>query len=110
DKAVWIKWMELRVHGDVEAIEGPTGLIPKYEDLRRLFKQVLGKDYTQDQYIEQFTIRMQENLAKLDRIEKIYGSDVPDTPQVVFETLAAQRQRLEQLRRTKGDYVAPLEL
>ncbi|MEE9602335.1 MAG: phosphoenolpyruvate carboxykinase (GTP), partial [Thermoguttaceae bacterium] len=57
DKHVWVKWMELRVHGEVEAIETPTGLIPKDEDLKRLFRQVLDKDYAHEDYIEQFTIR-----------------------------------------------------
>jgi phosphoenolpyruvate carboxykinase (GTP) len=107
DKAVWIKWMELRAHGDVEAIKGPTGSLPRYEDLAPIFKQLLGADYTREQYVEQFTIRIPENLAKLDRIEKIYRQDVTDTPQVVFDQLAAQRVRLEELRAAKGDYVSP---
>ncbi|MFB3890995.1 MAG: phosphoenolpyruvate carboxykinase (GTP) [Phycisphaerae bacterium] len=107
DKAVWVKWMELRVHGDVEAIRTPTGWIPKYEDLARLFKQVLQKDYAREDYIRQFTIRIPENLAKIERIERIYRSDVPDTPAVVFETLAAQRARLEELKARKGEYVSP---
>ncbi|MCD6372731.1 MAG: phosphoenolpyruvate carboxykinase (GTP), partial [Thermococcus sp.] len=72
DKAVWLKWMELRVHGDVEAIETPIGYIPKYEDLKRLFKQVLNKDYSREDYEKQFTIRVPELLAKIERIEKIY--------------------------------------
>ena len=109
DKGVWLKWMELRAHGDADAVEAPTGLLPKYEDLASLFQQVLNKDYTRGEYIEQFTIGIPENLAKLDRIAKIYR-DVADTPPVVFETLAAQRRRLEKLRAAKGDYVSPLEL
>ena len=32
DKHVWIKWMEQRVHGEVEAVKSPTGWIPKYDD------------------------------------------------------------------------------
>ena len=110
DKSVWIKWMELRVHGDVDAIEAPTGLIPRYQDLAPLFRQVLQKDYTRQAYVRQFTIRIPENLAKLDRIERIYRQDVLDTPPVVLEVLAAQRRRLETLRKAKGDYVSPLEL
>ena len=43
DKAVWVKWMELRVGGDVEPIVAPTGLIPRHEDLQRLFKQCLDE-------------------------------------------------------------------
>ena len=109
DKHVWIKWAERRVHGDVEVIEGPTGLLPKHEDLAPLFQELLGKDYTEADYVKQFTIRVPESLSKLDRIEAIYRG-VEDTPQVVFDTLAAQRQRLEALREAKGDYVSPLDL
>jgi len=110
DKAVWVKWMELRVHGDAQAIRAPTGQIPRYGDLRRLFKQVLGKDYTQDDYVRQFTIRIPENLAKIERVERIYRSDVTDTPPVLLEVLAAQRKRLEDLRAAEGDYVSPVNL
>jgi len=110
DKAVWMKWMERRVHGDLEAIRGPTGLLPRFEDLERLFREVLGKPYSREAYVEQFTIRVPENLAKLDRIEKIYRYDVSETPSVVLEMLLAQRERLEALRKAKGDYVAPADL
>ncbi len=110
DKAVWIKWMELRAHDDVDAIKAPTGLIPHYEDLKRLFKEVLGKDYTQADYIRQFTIRIPENLAKGHRIENIYRHDVADTPPILFEVLDAQRERLEALMKTAGEYVSPLDL
>ena len=110
DKAVWIKWMERRAHGEADAIRSPSGLLPKYEDLAELFKQVLDKDYTREQYVEQFAIRIPENVAKLDRIEKIYRQDVSDTPPIVFDQLSAQRVRLEELRKAKGDYVSPLDL
>jgi phosphoenolpyruvate carboxykinase (GTP) len=110
DKAVWVKWLELRANGDVEAIRGPTGWLPLFEDLKKLFRKVLAKPYTQKEYVEQFTIRVPENLAKLDRIETIYRQDVSDTPPVVLEVLAAQRDRLELLRATKGDYVSPVDL
>ena len=109
DKHVWVKWMELRFHGEAQAVDAPTGQIPRYEDLERLFRQVLGKDYTQGQYVEQFTIRVPENLAKIDRVVKFFR-DISGTPAVVFETLAAQRKRLEDLRAGKGDYVSPLDL
>jgi phosphoenolpyruvate carboxykinase (GTP) len=110
DKAVWVKWMELRVHGEAGAIDAPTGKLPKYDDLKRLFQQVLGKDYTREQYVQQFTIRVPENLAKLDRIERIYRQDVKDTPKVVLDVLSAQRQRLEALAKAKGQYVSPEQL
>ncbi|MHA1911923.1 MAG: phosphoenolpyruvate carboxykinase (GTP), partial [Candidatus Kariarchaeaceae archaeon] len=37
DKLIWVLWSELRVHGEVEAIETPIGFIPHYDDLKRLF-------------------------------------------------------------------------
>jgi len=109
DKTIWIKWMELRVHDDADAIRCPTGNLPKYEDLRDLFKKYLKKDYTEQDYVEQFTIRAAEWLAKLDRMEAVYA-DVPDAPQVLKDELAAQRERMLDLQSTKGDYVSPFEL
>jgi phosphoenolpyruvate carboxykinase (GTP) len=110
DKAVWVKWMELRVHNEAPAIKAPTGLIPVYEDLLRIFQQVLGKEYSREDYIRQFTIRIPENLAKLDRIEKIYRTEVKDAPAAVFEVIAQQRARLQALQAAKGDYVKPTDL
>jgi phosphoenolpyruvate carboxykinase (GTP) len=52
DKHVWVKWMELRVNGDLDAVSTPTGLIPKYEDLVPLFQQVLNKEYVKEDYIK----------------------------------------------------------
>ncbi len=109
DKAIWVKWMELRVHDDVDALNAGYGLIPKYEDLKKLFKQVLDKDYTEQDYNDQFLVRIPECLAKLDRMEEIYAT-VSDTPQVLKDEMAAQRKRLEELRAAKGDYVKPSDL
>jgi phosphoenolpyruvate carboxykinase (GTP) len=110
DKHVWVTWMERRVHGDVEAIRGPTGLLPRYEDLKRLFREVLGQDYPPEAYVAQFTIRIPENLAKIGRVETFYRTEVHDTPPIVLETLAAQRARLLALQKAGGDYVSPLDL
>ncbi|MFW6457075.1 MAG: phosphoenolpyruvate carboxykinase (GTP), partial [Planctomycetota bacterium] len=98
DKRVWLKWMERRVHGEVETIERPTGLIPEYEDLKTLFAEVLDKSYSQAEYEQQFAPRIPENLAKMDRIEEIFRTSVPDTPDIVFEELDKQRERLEAAR------------
>ncbi|MEJ5327180.1 MAG: phosphoenolpyruvate carboxykinase (GTP) [Candidatus Bathyarchaeia archaeon] len=107
DKHVWVKWMELRVHGEAGAIRTPTGLLPQYEDLRRLFKKVLGKDYAKEDYIKQFTIRVPENLAKIERVQRFYQENVSDTPVELFEILEQQRQRLIEARKRFGDYIPP---
>jgi phosphoenolpyruvate carboxykinase (GTP) len=110
DKKVWILWAELRINGDAEAIETPTGLIPKYEDLAKLFKEHLDTKYTKDDYIRQFTTRIPENLAKLDRVEKIYKEKVPDTPQILYDSFAEVRKRLKAAQDKHGDYISPLDL
>ncbi|NBB95542.1 MAG: phosphoenolpyruvate carboxykinase (GTP) [Planctomycetes bacterium] len=109
DKAVWIKWMERRVHGDVDAIDAGYGLIPTYEDLKKLFQAVLEKAYSQDDYVEQFTVRVPELLAKLDRMEEIYAT-VQDTPETMKNEIAEQRNRLTALQETHGQYISPLDL
>ena len=107
DKHVWIKWMEQRVHNEVEAVTTPTGYIPKYEDLRRLFKQVLNKNYSKDDYVTQFTIRVPENLAKIERVQRFYQENVTDTPLELFGILYLQRQRLLEAKEKYGDYISP---
>jgi phosphoenolpyruvate carboxykinase (GTP) len=110
DKRVWIKWMELRRHGDVEAIKTPTGYIPKYPDLKKLFKEVLSKDYSEKEYEEQFAVRLGMLLAKIDRIEKIYRADTSELPAELFTELEAQRRRLEEAKARYGESVSPFTL
>ncbi|HIJ53711.1 MAG TPA: phosphoenolpyruvate carboxykinase (GTP) [Planctomycetes bacterium] len=110
DKKVWILWAELRVNGDVDALQTPTGFIPRYEDLAKLFKDNLDTEYTQADYVEQFTIRILENLAKLDRVEKVYKEKVPDTPQILYDTFAEVRKRLKAAQAKYGLYISPFDL
>jgi phosphoenolpyruvate carboxykinase (GTP) len=110
DKHVWVKWMELRVHNEANAVTCPTGQIPLYDDLVKLFKQVLNKDYTKEQYISQFTIRVPENLAKFERVEKYHKENVPGSPKLVLATLKDTRRKLEEAAEKYGDYVNPFDL
>ena len=110
DKKVWYKWAELRANRDVDAIDAPTGRIPKYEDLKKLFKDVINKDFTQEDYNEQFKIRVKENIAKINRIEEIYRTQVIDAPQILFDVLEKQRERLLKAQEKYGDYINPEEL
>ena len=109
DKAVWLKWMELRSHKEVGAIKTPTGLIPRYEDLKKLFRAVLNKAYSEEAYIKQFTLRVAENLATIERVTEFYKTKVSDTPQAVFTILEEHWQRLIEVREKQGDYVSPLK-
>jgi phosphoenolpyruvate carboxykinase (GTP) len=110
DKLVWLKWMELRVNGEADAIDAVTGLIPEYKDLKKLFKEHLDKDYTEDEYIQQFTIRVNENIEKIDRIIEIYKDKGPEVPETLFETLKIQKEKLKEILAEKGAYISPLDL
>jgi phosphoenolpyruvate carboxykinase (GTP) len=110
DKRVWLKWMELRVHNDVGAITTPIGMIPRYENLKALFKEVLDKDYSLALYNEQFKIRIPENLQKIERIFEVYEANAVDIPEMVFAKLDGQRKRLLALQSKVGDYAIPDQL
>jgi phosphoenolpyruvate carboxykinase (GTP) len=110
DKRVWLKWMELRVHGDVDAIKAPTGFIPLYTDLKRLFQEILKRDYPEGDYIQQFSVRVPHHLAKIERLMEIYRTRVTDTPQQLFDVLEEQRERLQAAQAQFGDEISPDQL
>jgi phosphoenolpyruvate carboxykinase (GTP) len=107
DKAVWLKWMELRTHGDAEAIKTPVGFIPTYEDLRGIFKTLQSKDFTEQSYVQQFSIRTKEFLAKIKRIHDIYRTSVPDAPAELFQALEAEIDRLRDAESKFGETISP---
>ncbi|MBD3178452.1 MAG: phosphoenolpyruvate carboxykinase (GTP) [Candidatus Latescibacteria bacterium] len=107
DKKIWLKWMDLRINGEAGAIEGPTGLLPTYKDIRKLVKEVLKRDYSLDDYNRQFRVRIPENLKKLDRMKKIFTERVTDTPDTVMRHIEEQRERLLKAREEYGDYILP---
>jgi len=109
DKKAWILWMEGRVNNDYDAIETPVGLIPKYEDLKGLFKEAFGRDYTKEEYEYSFSIRVSNLLKKLDRIENIYRSE-EDIPEVFHVHTEQQRQRLNDAKEKFGkDIISPFD-
>lgn len=108
DKRVWLLWAEGRVYGEYEAIETPVGLIPKYEDLKTLFIRELGKDYTEAEYIQQFSLRVVKYLEKMERMSKIFENI--QMPAAFTEELKAQTERLK-LAKTKyeEDIISPFK-
>ncbi len=84
-----------------------SGKIPKYEDLKRLFREVHDKEYTREEYRRQFTLRIPEHLEKIDRMVETYENRVKNTPQSLYDKLEEQRKRLEEAREKHGDYLSP---
>ncbi len=107
DKKVWLIWAEGRVNGEFDAIETPIGYIPKYDDLKQLFREVFNKDYSYERYEKEFAIRINKWLEKLERIENAY-KDEPFMPDEFFNELNALRQRLlEAKERFNMDIIPP---
>ncbi len=106
DKAVWLRWMEKRIHEEVGAILTPIGFIPKFEDLMPLFRSVLQKDYTKEQYDSQFKIRISKLIEKDLRIKEVYEG-IKTTPSEVQEELEEEISRLREMQKRFGDEVSP---
>jgi phosphoenolpyruvate carboxykinase (GTP) len=110
DKKVWLYWMEGRVHGEYDAIETPIGYIPRYEDVRPLFKQIFNKEYPKELYEKQFSIRIYKFLDKIERMERIY-SEEEDIPKIFTDIMKDQKERLQALRAKYGkEVVSPFEI
>ena len=111
DKRVWALWAEGRIHGDYESIKTPIGHLPLYEDLKYLFDNAFeDRDYTHEEYVEQFSLRIAKYLEKFDRMEALYKQE-PNMPEEFWAELKRQRAGLEKLREKFGkDVISPEEM
>jgi hypothetical protein len=109
DKRVWLRWITERLEGRADHLRTAVGLIPTYEDLRRLFKEVLNKEYKKQQYELQFSIRLKEYKNKYLRIRELY-SRVKDTPREVLEILDEQIGRIDKDIQRYGDTFSPFNI
>ena len=107
DKKVWIMWMEGRAHGEYDATRTPIGFIPKFHDIRQLYKDIFNRDINQEFFDKLFSIRVTEYLDKMDRIEKIYRAEEM-VPEKLFEILGNIRNELKKAKSEQGmDEIPP---
>ena len=109
DVKAWMAWLERRAHGEVEAIQTPIGYLPKYEDLKALFKAKIDKDYPEDLYIKQFSLYLDNIIARIDLQIEAYGKE-KNIPQKLFDIYKEQRQELVALKDKYGAIVTPKQL
>lgn len=109
DVHVWLGWLELYTHGDVEAIDTPIGMIPKYADLQRLFMEKIGKEYPKALYTMQFSLYVDNILARIDLQEAAWRKEAGASERL-FAVYAEQKAALLQLKAAKGDIVKPQDL
>ena len=109
DVKAWLSWLERRVHNEVEAIDTPIGYLPKYEDLKALFKETIDKAYPEDLYVKQFSLYVDNIIARIDLQIDAYKKE-SNIPEKIFEILNAQREELISYKEAYGSVVTPSQL
>ena len=103
---VWLSWLAAFAHGDLQAIETPVGLIPKYEDLKTLFSKLINKDYPRDLYDKQFSIYVDKILARIELQREAFGKE-KNLPGKLFEVYDEWTKGLLALKEKFGPVVTP---
>lgn len=109
DVKVWLAWLERRAHNDLDAIDTPIGLLPKYADLKQLFEEIINKKYDQALYTRQFSLYIDNIVARIDLQLEAYGKE-RNLPEKLFEVLKLQREGLMALKKRSGSIVTPDKL
>ncbi|MBN2403440.1 MAG: phosphoenolpyruvate carboxykinase (GTP) [Spirochaetes bacterium] len=106
-KKVWLHWAEGRIHNEYEAYETPTGKIPKYQDLKELFKKYLNENFSEADYIYLFTFRCTKWIEKLERTKAFYKKMDANTPKELFEYWDNAIEKIKAARDKYGDKINP---
>lgn len=109
DVKVWLAWLERLAHNEVNVIESPIGYLPKFDDLKNLFKSIIKKDYTEELYLRQFSLYIDKIVARIDLQIEAYGKE-PNITEKLFEILRGQKEGLLALKKTYGPVVRPSQL
>jgi phosphoenolpyruvate carboxykinase (GTP) len=109
DVKAWMGWLERRAHKEVDALETPIGYLPKYEDLKELFKTRIDKEYPKDLYEKQFSLYIDNILGRIELQIEAYGKE-SNIPQRLFDILKKQREELLALKEKYGSIVTQSQL
>jgi phosphoenolpyruvate carboxykinase (GTP) len=109
DVHVWMGWLERKFYNEVQGIETPIGLIPRYEELSELFQSKLGKIYTKELYDRQFSLYIDNLIGRIDlQYESFRKED--KIPARLFEIYDQQKKDLLALKERFGAVVIPDQL
>lgn len=109
DVHVWLSWLERYTHGEVQGIETPVGIIPKYDDLRKLFKDTINKDYPESLYTMQFSLYIDKIIARIDLQEAAWSKEPGDSARLIA-VYTKHKAELLALKAAKGAIVLPQQL
>jgi phosphoenolpyruvate carboxykinase (GTP) len=104
DVKVWLGWLELFANGDVTAINTPIGMIPKYNDLQKLFAGI-NKEYPQSLYDMQFALYIDNIVKRIDLQTEAYKEE-QGIPAKLYEIYTRQKAELLALKAKYGSIVA----
>ena len=106
DTKVWMRIMALMHLGRVKTIWTPIGRIPRYQDLKKLFKDVIDKEYEKEIYTKQFSLYT-ENLIKRIDMSTVEFAKEKGMTDAFFDVIDTWRRDLVALRATIGPIVTP---
>ncbi|MFH2067194.1 MAG: phosphoenolpyruvate carboxykinase (GTP) [Pseudomonadota bacterium] len=109
DVKVWLAWLERHAHQEVGVIETPIGYLPQYQDLKMLFQTIIQKEYPKELYTRQFSLYVDNIVARIDLQEQAYGKE-KNVPARLFTILKKQREGLIALKEKFGAIVTPDQL
>jgi phosphoenolpyruvate carboxykinase (GTP) len=109
DVKAWLAWLERCAHGEVEIIDTPIGYLPRYDDLKMLFKQIIAKDYLENQYKKQFSLYIENILSRVELQIEAYRKE-QNIPETLFEILEEQRLGLLDWQKKYGPIVTPADM
>jgi phosphoenolpyruvate carboxykinase (GTP) len=106
DVKVWLSWLERYAHDEINFISTPIGNLPKYDDLKYLFKQIIDKDYTKELYNKQFSLYLDNIISRIELQQEAYSKE-EEIPQTLFDILTVQNKELSALKNAHGSIVLP---
>ncbi|WDP85152.1 MAG: phosphoenolpyruvate carboxykinase (GTP) [Desulfobacter sp.] len=106
DVKAWLAWLERYAHGEMGSLCTPIGNLPMYPDLKRLFSQIIDKEYPKALYDKQFSIYTEKIIQRIELQEAAYAKEV-NIPEQLFDILAEQKKQLKELAQSQGTIILP---
>ncbi|MCP3943988.1 MAG: phosphoenolpyruvate carboxykinase (GTP) [Desulfobacteraceae bacterium] len=106
DVKVWLGWLERYAHKEIKFLNTPIGNLPRYEDLKQLFKQIINKEYPRSLYETQFSLYIDNIIKRIELQETAYAKE-RGIPRIFFDILASQKKALVKLKAQKGTIITP---
>jgi phosphoenolpyruvate carboxykinase (GTP) len=106
-KKVWLHWADGRVHGEFEGLATPTGTIPLYADLKKLFKELLDENFSEADYEYLFTFRCTKWVEKLERTKAFFAKMDASVPKHIYDAWDKSIADIKAAKDKYGDKIKP---